>query len=591
MKSCWKTLNEIIKKSTTKKSLPSHFIINNNLTSNQQEIANGFNNFLVKIGKSISDNMEQVNSHYSRHLKGKQTKNFFLGPITPGDIINTASKLKPKQSTGQDNISNKLLKNTIEEISVPLTHIFNLSLETGTVPDEMKIAKVIPIFKKGNVQNLNNYRPISLLPVISKLLERIVYNQLTRFITDNNTLYKHQYGFRKKHSTAHPILQLIKSITTLNDKPSKDLTIATFLDLSKAFDTVSHHILLTNRKQYVQIDSQTSDIKQVICGVPQGSILGPLLFLLYINDLSNSTSLNLLSFADDTTVYSSGQNIEDITILLNSELEKIYIWLLENKLSINIEKTKFMIFSPNGRTKFQNIPVHIQINHKQIIRCGTDCNEKTVTFLGVKFDEHLSWKEHVSSVAQKVSRTLFALNSVKNVLPRSALITLYHTLIESHINYNLLAWGNSSAVSRLEKLQKQSIRIIFNKPYRAHTEPLFKQAQILKIKDKYELDISQFGFSYIHMSLPLSFVNFFPPRPTRASSRTVNYLYSHRPRTNFSSSSVYHMIPTIWNNLPNEQKSLSCKNTFKNAIKTLKLQQYNRHVLFCNNPNCIDCKH
>ena len=204
----------------------------------------------------------------------------------------------------------------------------------------MKIAKIIPIFKSGAKNSLNNYRPISLLPAFSKLLEKIVAQKLVKFLDKYNIIHEHQYGFRKKHSTIHPILHLLNYIADSSDKPSKDITLGLFLDLSKAFDTISHSILLhklnyygirgvcndwfrsylTNRKQYTETYSKSSSHASITCGVPQGSILGPILFLIYINDIQNCTSLNLLSFADDTTVYSSHSNITQLFNNMNKEL-------------------------------------------------------------------------------------------------------------------------------------------------------------------------------------------------------------------------------------------------------------------------------
>ena len=213
----------------------------------------------------------------------------------------------------------------MHEVSIPLAHIFNLSLSSGVVPDNMKIAKIVPIFKSGNKKTLNNYRPISILPAFSKILEKLVCNRLVHFLETHNILYKHQYGFRKGHSTAQPILQLLKDISEANDKATKGVTLAIFLDLSKAFDTISHNILLhkldhygirgvckdrfasylSNRKQYTTINDHTSSLLNITTGVPQGSILGPILLLIYINDICYISNLKLLCFADDTTAFQS----------------------------------------------------------------------------------------------------------------------------------------------------------------------------------------------------------------------------------------------------------------------------------------------
>ena len=233
----------------------------------------------------------------------------FLDPVTPGDILKTITKLKPKTSLGHDNISSKLVKNSIDHIILPLTHIINQSLATGIVPHDMKIAKVIPIFKSGNKNIFNNYRPISILPAFSKILEKVMADKLMNYMESNNLFYQHQYGFRPKHSTIHPIIHLLNQIAEENDNTTKYLTLSVFIDLSKAFDTISHDILLskldnvgvrriakswfeshlTDRKQYMELYDDKSPLVNMTCGVPQGSILGPILFLIYVNDISNTT--------------------------------------------------------------------------------------------------------------------------------------------------------------------------------------------------------------------------------------------------------------------------------------------------------------
>ena len=367
--------------------------------------------------------------------EGKIIKVFFMGPVTPFDILDSVKGLAPKSSAGYDNISNKILKETILEISTPLAHIFNLSFASGKMPINMKVAKTIPIFKSGESSELNNYRPISLLPTISKLLEKIVHKCLMSFLNNNNILHKHQYGFRRKHSTLHPIFHFIKHVTDFNDKRTKDLTIGIFLDLSKAFDTVSHSILLSklhhygirgtslewftsylsDRTQFTEINGQKSSVAPVKYGVPQGSILGPLLFLLYINDISNATSLNVLSFADDTTLYTSSPSPSKLSDYTNKELNNVFNWLVDNKLSLNISKTKFMLFGPqtSNHDKWKNLT--LKINDVIIERVGKNYNHTSLKFLGINLDTNLKFNNHIQFLSNKINKGLFALNQVKHL--------------------------------------------------------------------------------------------------------------------------------------------------------------------------------
>ena len=219
MKQMWSTLRNALNINTIKEKLPDYFNIENNKITDKQTIANHFNTYFSNIGKDISNNVPISEFDYLHYMKTPTHKhNMFLDPVNPLDIIETTSKLKAKTSQGHDQISCKLMKDTIAHIALPLSHIINQSLSTGTVPKQMKIAKVIPIFKSGDKYTFNNYRPISILPAFSKILEKIMATKLLRYFDKYNLFYKHQYGFRPKHSIIHPIIQLLNQITNENDK-------------------------------------------------------------------------------------------------------------------------------------------------------------------------------------------------------------------------------------------------------------------------------------------------------------------------------------------------------------------------------------
>ena len=322
-------------------------------------------------------------------------------------------------------------------------------------------------------------------------------------------------------------------------------------------------------------------------GVPQGSILGPLLFLLYINDVSSCTTLKLVSFADDTTIYSSGLINDTMINNFNKELGKIHLWLCENKLLLNIKKTKFMVFGP--ATSRNNCDIHIAIDGMNITRVGEQFTENSIKFLGIILDEQLSWKYHIKHISAKISKTLFAINLVKNSLPHGALRTLYHALIQSHISYGLQIWGNATSATKINILQKKAIRIVHRKPYRAHTEPLFKCCKILKLEDHYKLQNILFAYDFKHGLLPSSFHSFYNhPYQVRNTRLVNNIAIPNRPRTNFSSKSVIHMIPRQWNNLPIDLQCASSHNSLVKMYKKSTLSNYsNMHN--CGDRDCFHC--
>lgn len=596
IKQTWQTIRSLIN-SPKKTQIPSTcFRVNDKLITDPKQIAEELNTYFVNIGQSISTKIQAPNNQtFKTHLKGHFPDTFSFRPILPDDLKDITKRMKPKFSQGHDNISSKLIIDSINETALPLSHIINLSLSTGIVPTHMKTAKVIPIFKTGDSESFNNYRPISLLPAFSKILEKVVYSQTMSFLNKFNILYNLQFGFRKKHSTFHPILHFLKNVTESNDSRTKDFTIGTFLDLSKAFDTISHKILLeklsfygfrgivndwfrnylTGRKQFSSFQCSDSSLLDIICGVPQGSILGPLLFLIYINDISACTSLKLVSFADDTTVYISGHNITDITNRLNIELNKLYEWLCCNKLSLNINKSQFMIFSPKSPPVLPS-NLTVMINNIPLSQAGNNYNNKSVKFLGITLEENLSWSTHIGKLCNKISRSIFILNRLKRLFPFHILRTLYFALVHCHLIYGIHIWGNSSHVNKLFKLQKKAIRIINKAPYNCHTDPLFHANLILKIKDIYHLQASVFMHDYKNHRLPTAFNGFFQDLPdSHRTTRQANNIYIKRSRTNFSSNLPFKNIPHIWNNLNVSTKTITNRNQFKNKLKRDHFSTYN----------------
>ena len=366
--------------------------------------------------------------------------------IHVNEFKDTFFSLKINKSAGYDDISFNVVKKCFGVLHKPLLHIFNLSLQTGVFPDKLMIAKVT-LFKGGENYELGNHRPISVLRSFSKIMEKIMYSRLYKYLIDNSILYKNQFGFQEGHSTEHAIVQLVDQIR--NSFESKQYTLGVFVDHSKGFDTVNHKILisklenygirgktllwfisyLTNRTQFIKYNNLNTSFQKIVCGVPQGSVLGPLLFLIYVNDLKDaSKSLDCIMFADDTNFFYSHKNIKGLFYTVNSELEKISQWFKANKLSINIKKTKFTLFHKNSSK--DDIPVKLPA-----LMVGSNNIERTssIKFLGVMLDKHISWIDHVRTVESKIAKNIGLLYHVSQFLNEDSLKTLYFSVVYPYI--------------------------------------------------------------------------------------------------------------------------------------------------------------
>lgn len=485
IKKTWAIINSTIRPGKKLSNiLKLHY--NNETITDPKQIAEALNSHFAGVGHVLNNALpSRPRNAFVKYLSPPIQHSLFLEPCNQMEVRKVIHNMKNTKG-GKNTIPSRLIKDNSEYLSYPISLIFNNMVTSGHYPDILKIACVTALFKAGEKQDPNNYRPISSLSVLNKILERLLFTRIYTFCENNNIFTPNQFGFRQGISTSDAVNELLSNIYSSINK--NNYFGAIFLDLSKAFDTVPHDILLrklenygirgiansllssylSNRKQFVHHNGDSSSYRNVTMGVPQGSILGPLLFLLYINDLPSVTSkLDSILFADDTTLYSSSSDINRLCSDMSSDLLQVKEWLLANRLTLNANKTYYIIF---GLKKVpENVTVSVDGHALE--------RKKSGKFLGVILDEKLTFKEHIEFVTQKISRLCGLLYKLKETFPPEVLKKLYQSLIYPYLNYCVLSWGGTlpSRLNSILLLQKRLIRLLTGSGYLAHTKPLFQQ--------------------------------------------------------------------------------------------------------------------
>lgn len=504
------------------------------MKSNHKDALNYANQYFVNVGKQLANTiLDRRRISETSLIRNNMTwsgnpNSLVLLPTDVDEIKQVINSLKPSSACGWDGLSSMFFKLTKNSLATPVTIICNMCLEQGIFPDALKKSIVIPIYKAGDRHSIANYRPISLLPTLAKILEKVINKRLTCYLEKYNLLVPNQYGFRNRRSTSDAIRQLTSYVTNQLDRGSKCIGI--FLDLAKAFDTVSVPLLLrklesvgirgmplrlltdymSNRKQSLRVADVVSDEENIHYGVPQGSVLGPTLFLIYINDLCRLTMNNgqIITFADDTVLLFNGKSWHDVNLIAENGFRLVTGWLDNNLLTLNAKKTKYLNFSirSNSQPPSNSIVIKAHYCSDDRHQCSCTVLEETdhIRYLGINIDRHFNWHKQMSALTGRVRRLIYIFKTLRFVCDHKLLNSIYYALCQSLLTYGIEAWGGiaKTTLKTVERAQRAIIKVMRFKPYRYPTSTLFGETPFLTVRQLYikQIILIQHIIPVIHSS-------------------------------------------------------------------------------------------
>lgn len=583
----WRIINSLTEQ-TDRVQITKIRLEDGRVEQSPQVIANMFNDYFVSVPQQLITGPSGPRPDTLQHCY-HQTRSIFLTPVTHLEISSIIKSLKNKKSTGIDNISTQLIKCVEPAISNVLAFIINLSFQKGKFPSKLKEATIVPIFKKGDRELLQNHRPIALLCILSKIFEKCMKTRLLSFLNNINYFSPNQFGFTEGKSTETAISVFIENILHSINNGHKASGI--FIDFSKAFDLVDHRILLDkmeasgvrgtaldwfesfliNRSQRVIIANSISNSSTITQGVPQGSVLSATLFLIFINDLLHIPFRGkTTAFADDIAIQYTDVNWNNIFEDMKMDIQKLKAWCDNNNMVINADKTKFINFNLKKYSFNKALKFHINISCENSSDCNCPIIEQVnqIKYLGVIIDETLSWKPQTEQLHLHLRKNVRKFYFLRNLLPNTLMHTLYFALIHSRLIYGIEFWGGASnnVLQPLEIMQKHFVRIITFKCKHEPSLPLFRQLKVLPLKYLFIFKVLKLFYMRSGDGYAMQFAYI-----TRAATEGL-FMRPRVHKTFFGKSFVY-LGPKIFNTLPNQIKATRNKYRFLKELKKWLLEK------------------
>lgn len=581
----WCTINEILANKSTSRE-PIKTIKHNGTThSTPEHIANTFSTYFCDVGSDLYAQIP-INNEIIQNTVPYRTNTMVLFPTTPQEIISKIGSMK-KNNSIFDTIPSSCMISLSSSLAPILSRLINNSFETGDFPSGLKLARIIPLFKGADPVLLENYRPISILANTAKLIEMLIYDRLNKFCNKYNIINSNQFGFQKNSSTASAVTSIVEFLQLGLDKGKNSIGACLFIDLKKAFDTIPHSLLidkldrmgirgpinillksyLFNRSHYVDIEGVHSNeiTNRNPFATPQGSVLGPLLFLLFINDVFN---LNLhgkmVLFADDSTIAYTGTDANDLNNKIRGDIELLQKWFEKNKLTLNISKTKLLPIRMNAVD--QNF-LKIKIDNKYIELVNS------FNFLGITLQSDLKWDKHIKYLSRKLYSVAGVAKRLGNKVDDSVLLSIYYSLVYSHLSYLAPVYGTSLSqydLSKLQVAQNVAIRGIFSNDYyikNLSTDEIFAKYNIMKIQALISFVLGMWMYKREHnlMKFDLS-SRLFVEQHNYPTRNRLNIVPSSS-RTNLARNSVYNSGTRLYNSLDNQYKLQPSIHKFKTYLR------------------------